>query len=73
MWEKREREIIYFTATLVTIRMNPALRWAAMCLSLTIIKIVRDKVTRQCPQTITFLKREESRSGIEPKPFCLPA
>ena len=35
--------------------------------------IVRDKVTRQCPQTTTFLKRKESRSGIEPRPFCLPA
>ena len=35
--------------------------------------IVRDKVTRQCPQTTTFLKRMESRSGIEPRPFCLPA
>ena len=32
---------------------------------------VRDKVTRQCPQTTTFLKRKESRSGTEP--FCLPA
>ena len=36
--------------------------------------IVRDKVTRQCPpQTTTFVKREESRSGIEPRSFCLPA
>ena len=26
-----------------------------------------DKVTRQCPQTTTFLKREVSRSGIEPR------
>ena len=34
--------------------------------------IMRDKVTRQCPQTTTFLKRKESRSGIEPRPFCLP-
>ena len=34
--------------------------------------IVRGKVTRQCPQTTTFLKRKESRSGIEPRPFCLP-
>ena len=24
---------------------------------------VRDKVTRQCPQTTAFLKRKESRSG----------
>ena len=34
---------------------------------------VRDKVTRQCPQSTTFLKRKDSRSGIEPRPFCLPA
>ena len=34
---------------------------------------VRDKVTRQCPQTATLLKRKESRSGIEPRSFCLPA
>ena len=32
--------------------------------------IVRDKVTRLCPQTTTFLKKKESRSGIEPRPFC---
>ena len=32
-----------------------------------------DKVTRQCPQTTTFLMRKESRSGIEPRSFRLPA
>ena len=32
-----------------------------------------DKVTGQCPQTISFLKRKESRSGIEPRSFRLPA
>ena len=32
-----------------------------------------DKVTRQCPQTTTFLKRKESQSGIKPRSFCLPA
>ena len=26
-----------------------------------------DKVTRQCPQTTTFLKKKESRSGMEPR------
>ena len=35
--------------------------------------IVKNKVTRQCPQTTTFLKRKESRSGIEPRSFRLPA
>ena len=34
--------------------------------------IVMDKVTRQCPQTTTFLKRKESRSGIDPRPNALP-
>ena len=34
--------------------------------------IVRDKVTRQCPET-TILKRRESRSGFEPRSLCLPA
>ena len=35
--------------------------------------IVRDKVTRQCPKSTTVLKRKESRSGIEPRSFCIPA
>ena len=35
--------------------------------------IVRDKVTRWCPQTTTFPKRKESQSRIEPRSFCLPA
>ena len=32
-----------------------------------------DKVTRQCPQTTTFLKKKESRSRYEPRSLCLPA
>ena len=35
--------------------------------------VVRNKVTRPCPQTTTFLKRKESQSGIEPRSFRLPA
>ena len=35
--------------------------------------ILKGKVTRQCPQTTTFLKRNESQSGIEPRSFRLPA
>ena len=31
-----------------------------------------DKITGQCPQTTTFLKRKESRSDIEPWSFRLP-
>ena len=29
------------------------------------------QITGQCPQTTTFLKRKESRSGIEPRSFDL--
>ena len=29
-----------------------------------------DKVTRQCPQTTTFLKRKESRNGFEPRSYA---
>ena len=48
----------------------PALRWAAMrAVFSNVSLIVRDKVTRPCPQTTTF---EESRSGIEPRSFRLP-
>ena len=57
----------------VTTRMTSALRWAAMSAILMFQWEVMDKVTRQCPQTTTFLKRKESRSGIEPRSFCLPA
>ena len=57
----------------VTSRMTPALRRTAMRAILMFHSIARDKVTRQCPQITTFLKRTESRSGgIELRPFCLP-
>ena len=39
----------------------------------TVSLIVRDTVTRQCLQTTNVSKRKENRTGIEPKPFCLPA
>jgi len=38
-----------------------------------VLFIVRDKVTSQGPQTITFLKRKESQNRIELRPFCSPA
>ena len=28
------------------------------------------QVTRQCPQTTTFLKRKDSQSGFEPRSLC---
>ena len=57
----------------VTTRMIPALRWASMRAIVMFQKEVMDKVRRQCPQTTTFLKRKENRSGIEPRSFRLPA
>ena len=41
-------------ATLVTTRMIPALRWAAMRAILMFQQEVMDKVTGQCPQTTTL-------------------
>ena len=52
---------------------TPALRWAATRAHFNVSLIVSDKVTRQCPQTTTFLKSNESRTGIEPRPFHLQA
>ena len=64
---------LYTYSYAVTTRMIPALRWAAMRAILMFQQEVMNKVTRQCPQTTTFLKRKESRSGIEPRFFRLLA
>ena len=46
----------------VTTRMTPALRWAAMRdIYFNVLLIVRDKVTRQCPQTTTFEEKGEPK------------
>ena len=55
--EEGERYTFRYT---VTTRMIPALRWAVMRAILMFQLEVMDKVTRQCPQTRTFLKRKES-------------
>ena len=65
--------IIYTYRYTVTTRMTSALRWAAKRAILMFQYEVMDKVTGQCPQTTTFLRRKESRSGIEPRSFRLPA
>ena len=66
-------ERLYTYRYTVTTRMIPALRWAAMRAILMFQQEVMDKITRQCPQTTTFLKRKESWSGIKPRSFRLPA
>ena len=67
----RGRGRLYTYRHTVTTRMVPALRWAAMRAILMFQKEVMDKVTRQCPQTTTFSKSKESRSGNEPRSFRL--
>ena len=45
----------------VTTRMTPALRWAVTRANLMVSLIVRDKVTRQCPQTTVWEVKRESK------------
>ena len=72
-YESGGRRRLYTYRYTVTTRMIPALRWAAMRAILMFQSEVMEKFTGQCPQTTTFLKRKESRSGIKPKSFRLPA
>ena len=57
MEEEGDRYIYCYT---VTTRMTPALRWAVMRAIYCFI-IVRDKVTRQCPQTTIFEENGEPK------------
>ena len=54
-----EGGILYTYRYTVTTRMTPALRWAGDESHVNVLSIVRDKVTRRCPETTTFLKRKE--------------
>ena len=54
------RERLYTYHYTVTTSMTPALRWAVIRAILMFQQEVMDKVTRQCLQTTTFLKRKES-------------
>ena len=71
--EVGRRGRLYTYRYTVTTRMILALRWAAVRAILMFQQEVMDKVTGQCPQTTTFLKRKDSRSGIEPRSLRLPA
>ena len=52
---------IYTYGYTVTTRMTPALRLAAMRAIFQCFIIVRDIVTRQCPQTTTFEEKGEPK------------
>ena len=64
VWRWEKREIIYLSLHYIKTGSDES--------HFNVSLIVRDKVTRQCPQTTTFLERKENRSGTEPRPFCLP-
>ena len=62
-------------ATAVTTKMTPvsALRWAVTYESrFNVSLIVRDNITRQCPQTTIFEEKREPKR-IQTEVSCLPA
>ena len=61
------RRRLYTYHYTVTTRMTSTLRWTAMRAIL--ILIVRDKVTRQCPQTTAFEEKGEPKAY---QPNALP-
>ena len=69
---EREREVIYLSLHCHH-QNDPCIKMGSDESHFNVSLIVRDKVARQCPQTTTFEEREESRSGIGPRSFCLPA
>ena len=69
-----ERGRLYTCRYAVTIRMTPALRWVAIRAIFYGSLIARDKVTNKTVSTDhNIVKRKQSRSGFEPRSFCLPA
>ena len=68
---KREKEIIYISPYCHH-QNDSCINMGSDESHFNVSLIVRDKDTRSCPQTTTFLKRKKSRSRIEPRPFCLP-
>ena len=68
-----EREIIYL---LLHCHHHSCIKMGSDESQFNVSLIVRDKVTRQCPQTTTFekeKKKKKSRSGFEPRSFRLLA
>ena len=72
MWRWGKREIIYLS--LLCHHQNDSyIKVDSDKSHFNVSSVVRDKVTGQGPQPTTFLKRKESRSGIESRSFRLPA
>ena len=66
--EVGEEGILYTYRYTVTTKMTPALRWATMS-HFNVSLIVRDKVTRQCPQTTTFEEKGVSKRILTEVPL----
>ena len=71
VWRWEEREIIYLSLHFHH-QNDSCIKTGSDGSNFNVSLIVKDKVRIQCPQTTTFVKRKESRSGIEPRSFCLP-
>ena len=72
--EEGEYIYIYTYRYTVTTTMTPAIKIGSDQSHFNVSFIVRDKVTQDSVCTDhNCLKREESRSGIEPRSFCFPA
>ena len=57
---------------IVTTRMTPALKMGSDESHFNVSLIVRNRVTRQCPETTIFEEKGEP-IGFEPRSLCLPA
>ena len=69
LWRKRE---ILHLSLHCHYQDDSCIKMGSCEIDFNVLLIVRDKVTRQCPKTTAFLKRKQSRSRIEPRPFSLP-
>ena len=72
VWRRWKREIIYLSLHCYH-QNDSCIKVGSDDSRFNVSLTVREKVTRQCPQTTAFIKREESRSRIEPRSFCLTA
>ena len=72
VWRRGEREIIYLS--LHSHHQNDSsIKMGSDESHFNVSLTARDKVTRQCPQTHNLFEEKGERSGIEPRPFRLPA
>ena len=69
--EVGEREIIYLSLH-CHYQNDTCIKMGSDESHFNVSSIVSGIFTRQCPQTTSFSKRRDSRSGFEPRSLCLP-